>query len=190
MSDPHSFPVGPLLVRFQLGASLLVLAVLLIFDLPPFFLSLGLIFASSICVAALMTPLAIRISFLLGAVDAPGGRRIHSTPTPRLGGIAIATGVIAALLLTSINYMPNLRALLMSSFLVLLVGVLDDVRHVKASVKLLFQVLACAFLIMDGVHVLFFPNTWWGIIGQWVVTTMWIVGITNAVNFLDGKEWK
>lgn len=180
--------IGPWLVRFQLCVSLLVLVSLLVFSPSPFLLSLGLIFASSMCVAALVTPLAIRISSIIGAMDVPGGRHIHLNATPRLGGIAVVTGVVAALLLASINYMPNLRALLMGSFLVFFVGLLDDVRPVKASVKLLFQVVACAFLISDGVHVLFFPDTWWGLIGRWGVTTLWIVGITNAVNFLDGMD--
>ncbi len=118
----------------------------------------------------------------------PGGRRIHAAPTPRWGGLGLAAGVVLALLAASPNFMPNLRALLLSAFLVLCVGLLDDVRHVRAWQKLLLQLLACALLIMDGVHVLFVPATWWGIPLRWAITVFWVLGITNAINFLDGMD--
>ncbi|MFO7869939.1 MAG: MraY family glycosyltransferase, partial [Kiritimatiellia bacterium] len=148
----------------------------------------AMLFASSVCVVYVATPLVMRLAHRAGAVDYPGGRRIHAMPTPRWGGIPVYAGVIAALLLASPNYMPNVRAMIIGATLVLAAGVADDVFGLRASLKLAVQAAACLVLIADGVHVTFLPNVWWGFAGEWVITIVWIVGITNAVNFLDGMD--
>lgn len=168
-------------------AFLLPLAVLLT-DMPQFIQSLAIIISSSFCVVYVMTPLVIRIAEKVGAMDYPGERKIHARPTPRWGGIPVYAGVIVSLLLTSMHYMPNLKAMLIGSTLIFIVGLLDDVITIRATIRLLVQVAACFLLIFDGVHVTFLPDTWWGIAGEWIITIVWIVGITNAINFLDGMD--
>lgn len=188
MTDVKEYSIGGLLTRFQLIACLLLLGVVLLFEIPPLVEALTVILVASVTGVIITTPLTILAARLTGALDRPSARRIHSTPTPRLGGLPISFGVMLALVLVSMNFMPNLRSLLIGSFLVMLVGVLDDIRPVPAGVKLVFQLIACAFLISDGVHILFLPPTWWGMAGRWIITAVWIIGITNAVNFLDGMD--
>jgi UDP-GlcNAc:undecaprenyl-phosphate/decaprenyl-phosphate GlcNAc-1-phosphate transferase len=147
-----------------------------------------IIFVSSVCTVLVVTPTTMALAARAGAIDYPGGRHIHQAPTPRWGGIPVTAGVFVALLLTSIHYMPNLRAMLLGSFLVLVAGVLDDWRRISAGTKLFVQLAACAILIMDDVHVTLLGSTWWGHIGDWIITIVWTVGITNAVNFLDGMD--
>lgn len=180
---------GKILTKVQLVLCLVMLVFLLCADVSPFVESLILILVSSICVVVLAAPFAISLSARVGAIDFPDERRIHSEPTARWGGLAVSLGVAVALIITSINYMPNLRALLVGSYLIMLVGLLDDIKRVSVSVKLLVQLAACAILIADGVCVTFPPDSWWG--GeqmQWALTVLWIVGITNAMNFLDGMD--
>ncbi len=149
---------------------------------------LAIIQLVAVYVAALLTPPVIRLAVRLGAVDMPGGRRIHVHPTPRWGGVALWAGVVTALLVTSMHYMPNLKAMLIASSIIMYVGLLDDLMSVNAAVKLFCQLAACAILIADGLHVTFLPDTWWGMAGEWIITVIWIVGITNAINFLDGMD--
>ena len=179
---------GRLLTRWQLIVSLLLMLCVVFLPVPALLQTLAYIAVAAMITVVLLLPLVIRVARRLGVVDMPGGRRIHALPTPRWGGIGVAVGVFAALLVASPNFMPNLRALLLSSTLVLLIGLADDMRPMPAWFKLLAQMVACSFLIMDGVHVLFVPATWWGIPLRWLITMVWVVGITNAVNFLDGMD--
>ncbi len=190
-SSKHQFAKvsgGQSFGRSLLFVTFVLLSCVFLFNFPSLIESFLIIFASSVCIVFVVTPFVIIAAHKAGAIDYPGGRRIHTFPTPRWGGIAVCAGVVAALLLTSFNNMPNLRALLYGSMLVLLAGLLDDVSGIKAWVKLLIQITACIILIMDGIHVTFLPPTWWGIAGEWLITLVWIVGITNAVNFLDGMD--
>lgn len=181
--------MGKILSKIQLLCCLGLLIFILAFKPGEFVEALGLILASSICTVVIITPFVIRFSEKAGAIDYPDPRRIHAVPTSRWGGLAVSTGVATALLLTSINYMPNLRALLTGSYLILMVGLLDDIKRINVFVKLLVQLVACFILIADGICVTFPPAAWWGGMQfQWIVMVLWIVGITNAMNFLDGMD--
>lgn len=147
-----------------------------------------IIFACSVCVVYGLTPLVIMISRKVNAMDYPTERKVHTVPTPRWGGIAVYAGLVISLLVVCNSYMPDLKVLLVSSTFVLAVGLLDDLVGIRASVKLLGQLAACILLIANGVQVTFLPDTWWGIAGEWLITVIWIVGITNAINFLDGMD--
>ncbi|MFH0880754.1 MAG: MraY family glycosyltransferase [Lentisphaerota bacterium] len=179
---------GLWLTRFLLMLCLVLLVLAVRLDLSSFARSLIVIFTASVAMVSVASPWVIQLALRIGAMDVPGGRHLHERPTPRMGGVAIWAGVIVALLLTSMHYMPNLRTLLICSSLMLVVGVLDDIRGVSALLRLIVQVGSCVILIADGVHVTFLPATWWGVAGEWIITVVWIVGITNAINFLDGID--
>lgn len=180
---------GRILTRIQLLFCLCALILLLVIKTSVFVEALGIILVSSIFVVAMLTPLIIKFAARAGAIDYPAERRIHLTPTPRWGGLVISIGIAVALVLTSIHYMPNLRALLIGSYLIMLVGLLDDIKHVNVWVKLSVQLFACVILIAGGICISF-PSgpAWWAILGRWLITVLWIVGITNAINFLDGMD--
>ncbi len=181
--------MGKILTKIQLLSCLGILVLILAAKPGILIETLGLILVLSICTVVVITPFVIKLSGKIGAIDYPGERRIHLVPTSRWGGIAVSTGVAAALLFTSINYMPNLRALLTGAYLILLVGLLDDIKRINVFVKLLVQLAACVILIADGICVTFPPAAWWGGVQcQWIVMVLWIVGITNAMNFLDGMD--
>ncbi|MCG2658772.1 MAG: undecaprenyl/decaprenyl-phosphate alpha-N-acetylglucosaminyl 1-phosphate transferase [Kiritimatiellae bacterium] len=189
MNNEKTENAGKILTRIQLLFSLGVLILLLVVKLGVFVEALGLILAASICAVVIITPLVIKFSAKAGAIDYPDERRIHLVPTSRWGGLAVSTGVTVALLLTSIHYVPNLRALLTGAYLILLVGLLDDIKRINVFIKLLVQLVACVILIANGICVTFPPAAWWGGVQfQWIVMVLWIVGITNAMNFLDGMD--
>lgn len=137
--------------------------------------------------STILTPLAIRGSFLLGWLDIPQGRKDHAKPTPVLGGAAII-GAFGITLLMTFSYSLQMKGVGIASLLIWLVGVLDDRWELPASLKLLMQVVAVGILIFFGVRITFLPNSLLGNIGEYLLTFLWVIGITNAVNFLDGMD--
>ncbi len=140
------------------------------------------------CVVALgMTPLTIFCGHRWGLVDLPAARKIHVTPTPRVGGVALAVGVVVGLGANQI--VPGwMSAILVAGFFLLVVGMLDDTCELPAWSKLVAQVLASGYVMAAGsVLTLFSPGPA-GDLANAVVTLLWLVGITNAFNFFDGMD--
>ena len=146
--------------------------------------------------AAALTPLVRRLATRMGAMDRPGLRKIHTVSVPRLGGVGVvAAGVLTIVLeRTLAGGHIDLRAwmpMLIGGGLVFAVGVADDVRPVAVPVKLAVQVVAALVAIAFGIridHVTLFGTTW--PLG-WLaapVTLLWIVGLTNAFNLMDGLD--
>jgi UDP-GlcNAc:undecaprenyl-phosphate GlcNAc-1-phosphate transferase len=151
----------------------------------------------------LVTPSVIRIAHRVGAVDHPGPRKIHPMPIPRVGGVAVFIGFTVGLLFTAFatGYATNgqsermgywsLLGLVATAVLVL--GLVDDIRPVSYKWKFLFQILAAAAIWAVGfrIEVLGVPFVSTGVHLGWLslpITILWIVGITNAFNLIDGLD--
>lgn len=154
-------------------------------------------------VVVIMTPGARLLSRLLGAVDQPGERRVHTDPTPRLGGLAILIGILAAVgaarMLDSFEAVfettSDTTALMIAAALIVLVGVVDDTRGLPAPIKLAGQVLAAGALALQGVTLRYVYLPWDG--GTIValdpdaaalLTVVIVVAMINAVNLVDGLD--
>jgi len=140
--------------------------------------------ASALLTYAVM-PLVIRLAIRTGAMDHPDARRVHEMPTPRIGGLAVFISVNLTLLL-NFNYSLALKGVCISAVIVALLSLWDDVRELPATTKLAGQLAALLVLTAFGVHVEFAPDVWWGNLAEYAVTALWVIGITNAFNFLDG----
>ena len=128
------------------------------------------------------------IAMKFNVLDSPEGRKIHERTTPLLGGVAIIIAFSASLM-ANMLLEKGLLVLLCGGIIVAFVGLLDDLRGIRASVKLLIQILAVFALIYNGIILdLFPPRTTWGFWVNVVFTIIWIVGITNAMNFIDGMD--
>lgn len=134
-----------------------------------------------------LTPLMVWIGHRWNLVDQPADRKIHVAPTPRLGGLALYVGFVGSMLLNFI--VPDwMVAILVSGSLLLVIGVIDDVRELPAWGKLLGQLLAAGLVIASGKVLTLFPP---GPLGDGInilLTLLWIIGITNAFNFFDGMD--
>ncbi len=128
-----------------------------------------------------------RIATKLKILDHPEARKIHEMPIPLLGGLAIYISYVVTIFL-NFSFSTGLKGVILGGTLILLVGLIDDVKKLPATWKLMAQVLATGILILYGVRLSFLPNNWWGIGGEILLTLLWIVGITNAVNFFDGMD--
>ncbi len=134
-----------------------------------------------------LTPLAAWLARRVGAIDSPGGRKIHDRPTPLLGGAAIYVAFLVAVLASS-GLTRELWGVVLAASLIFVIGFVEDTRGVPATVRLLFQTIAVIILVRSGVVLTFLPPTWWGVAGEWILTFLWVVGITNAFNFLDALD--
>ncbi len=142
-------------------------------------------FVISFCFTPIFRSLAIRWNLL----DKPDARKIHKQPTPLLGGAPVFLAFTAGILVNGI-YTCRLTAILAGATLVFAVGVIDDFRELRASVKLIVQFLATLLIIFFGVVLRVFPEGQglFAQIANVMLTVFWVVGITNAMNFFDGMD--
>jgi UDP-GlcNAc:undecaprenyl-phosphate GlcNAc-1-phosphate transferase len=144
-----------------------------------------LIFAAALTLALGVTPLARRLAVHTNMVDRPGQRKVHAAPTPLLGGLAIYTAVIVALVLFGDRfYVKQVAGIIIGATLISMLGLWDDRVSLPAGLKLLGQLLPVAVLVLGGVRIALFPWPWLNILGTFV----WVLFITNAVNFLDNMD--
>ncbi|MFC1499632.1 MraY family glycosyltransferase [Candidatus Zixiibacteriota bacterium] len=137
---------------------------------------------------ALVLPLSW-IAAKTGLVDRPNERKIHEGAIPLVGGIAIYAGFLAV----NFHYgyhleSEEIRAVMIALGPLLLIGVLDDLWDLPATLKLLVQLGAAAIVISAGVRITFLPPALWGNVAEIVLTALWLIGLTNAINFLDGID--
>ncbi len=159
-----------------------------------------LVFLVSLATTLLLTP-AVRIFALKkGILDKPDDRKVHLKPIPILGGVAIYFGfliavifglLIANIFAIKINLIPII-GILSCSTLMLLVGVLDDVKGINAFTKFIFQLLIAGVAVYFGIQIEFVSNPFNGVFALGFLsiplTLFWIVGITNAINLIDGLD--
>lgn len=154
-------------------------------------------FLAAFSVTVATTPLAKRISVRLNAIDHPKARGLGVNKTPRLGGIAIVLGFMAAMFVL-VPFMGGFSVVQFSGFIVgsLLIvglGIADDVLDVNAKIKLAVQLGAALILVFTGTRIDMIM--WPFVIPQEIldvisvpITIVWIIAVTNAVNLIDGMD--
>src|SRR5438477_10214903 len=155
---------------------------------------LGVIWGAlvALVVVVLLTPAVGGMARLLGAVDAPGGRRLNRRPVPRLGGLALFLGIfVPALAFLHLGH--ETRGVLLGAAVAVTVGAIDDFRGLRWFEKLAGQLVAAAIPTGFGVWVDRFTFPFLGVhsLSGWIgvpLTVAWIVAIMNMVNFLDGLD--
>jgi UDP-GlcNAc:undecaprenyl-phosphate/decaprenyl-phosphate GlcNAc-1-phosphate transferase len=146
-------------------------------------------------------PLLRKAAFRLGAVDRPDARRVHTRPTALLGGAGILAGFLAGMVTAwqmdafadvFLTITPPLGVCL-GAIAIYVVGQLDDILDVSPPAKLAGMVLAGSILTIAGVTILFFRVPFVGLYSlspdlAAFVTVLWVVGMANAINFIDGLD--
>ena len=133
------------------------------------------------------TPLFYAFAHRIGALDIPGGRKGHEVPTALLGGAAIFSAFAITVFRNSL-FDRQLTGVLLAGSLIFLVGLIDDLRALSPKIRLAVQLVGVAIVIHSGVVITFLPAGPVGLLGEWLITAIWIIGITNAINFLDGMD--
>jgi UDP-GlcNAc:undecaprenyl-phosphate GlcNAc-1-phosphate transferase len=149
----------------------------------------------------IITPGVIRLARWLGAIDLPGGRKTHSEPVPRIGGLAVFFGFVVGMafaayttgnLLTVPNPGVYWRGLALAATGLFLVGVADDLWGLSFYWKFAGQIVAATYVWSVGFRIEILTDFQGGVFELGVLslplTVLWIVGITNAVNLIDGLD--
>ena len=150
----------------------------------------------SALVALITTPVVRSLAFRMGAVDVPkDARRMHNHPIPRMGGLAIFFGFILSVLIL-LPLTTELRGILLGSVVIVILGIFDDIYALPALPKFFVQIGAALVAVLHGNCIEFLSNPnifsadpFWEL--GWLsvpITVLWIVGITNAVNLIDGLD--
>ncbi len=150
--------------------------------------------AAAIALAA--TPLVKKFACRVGAIDVPkDARRVHKKPIPLLGGIAIYLGFLISVLIFA-DLSLQLAGILIGASVIVLLGALDDRFVLDAKLKFVVQIVAAIIPVACGLRIEFISNffnfaeggkIWLSYLSA-PLTVLWIVGLSNAVNFIDGLD--
>lgn len=145
----------------------------------------------SFIISAILVPIVRKLAFHVGAVDEPNERRINKVPMPSLGGIAIFISFLFGYMLFA-DKSNEMLAILIGSFLLLITGMLDDIKPIKARYKLIVQIIVGAIITYYGnitlSHIDAFGISFdFGFLSN-IITILFIVGITNSINLIDGMD--
>ncbi|MFJ5759617.1 glycosyltransferase family 4 protein [Neobacillus sp. NPDC093182] len=143
-------------------------------------------------ISILITPMVKKLAFLIGATDKPNRRKVHQSTMPRLGGLAIFISFIIGMVILQPEN-PASTAILIGCIIIVITGICDDLFELPAKYKLIGQLAAAFTVVFLGDLQVFFINLPFG--GQLEFgylsipfTILWIVGITNAINLIDGLD--
>lgn len=151
-------------------------------------------FCLTALVTAALTPLSIKVAHRIGAIDVPrDSRRMHTDAVPRFGGLAIYIGSMVGLWVFAGDF-RQIRIAMLGGTLMYLLGAADDLRNLHAGVKFSGQVVIAIIMYALGIRITFITNYFgsglvmFGDVLCFIVTVLWIVGITNAINLTDGLD--
>jgi len=158
------------------------------------YMLLAMLVAAAVSFAS--TPMVKALACKVGAIDVPkDNRRMHKVPIPRMGGLAIFLAFLLSVLVFA-DIDRQMQGILLGSIMIVILGVLDDIMALKALPKLFVQIAAAGVAVWHGCRIQFISNP--NVFSEatylnlgWLsipVTIIWIVAITNAVNFIDGLD--
>ncbi|MDR0249444.1 MAG: undecaprenyl/decaprenyl-phosphate alpha-N-acetylglucosaminyl 1-phosphate transferase [Oscillospiraceae bacterium] len=165
---------------------------------PEFFIRIVFAVFAAAMVSFAATPPVILLAKRVGAIDDPrrdSGRRMHKTPTPRLGGLAVFFAFAVTVWFFSAEITTELRGILIGSVIIVALGCVDDIVGLPYWLKLFFQLAAAFVAVFHNLIIKAFSNPLpFGPdllnLGAFAlpVTIIWIMALTNAVNFIDGLD--
>ncbi|QRN86786.1 undecaprenyl/decaprenyl-phosphate alpha-N-acetylglucosaminyl 1-phosphate transferase [Clostridia bacterium] len=142
-------------------------------------------------ISLLLTPIVKRLAIKIGAVDYPNERKVHEGVMPRLGGLAIFLSFLVVSLAFA-EKSSTYTGLILADLIIVLTGIADDTKGLGPKLKLMGQVLAALVLVEFGFRINFivFPITSYIFLerASVIATVLWLVGVTNAINLIDGLD--
>ena len=136
-------------------------------------------------------PFIKKVAVHVGAMDIPDARKVHKIPIPRLGGLGIYMGFLLGYILFGTMSL-KMNAILIGSIIIIITGIVDDIKPIPAKIKLLFQIIAASVVAIYGKILLqdlsafdFYIN-----FGDfsYLITVIFIVAIINCINLIDGLD--
>lgn len=140
---------------------------------------------------ALIIPIIKKIANHIGAMDIPNERKVHKEPMPRLGGLGIYSGFLLGYMIFG-EQTPVMNSILIGSFVLLIVGIIDDIKPLKASKKIIGQLIACLIVVLYG-NLLLRDVSFFGLyikfgLLSYPITILFMLGCINCLNLIDGLD--
>ena len=141
---------------------------------------------------ALIMPLTIKIAQHIGAIDVPtDNRRVHKEPIPKLGGLGIYTGFLFGYMLFGVQSI-QMNSILIGSFIIILYGIIDDIKTIPAKYELIGQLIAASTIVFYG-QILLTEISLFGVtldfgLFAYPITIFFILGCTNVIRLIDGLD--
>lgn len=136
-------------------------------------------------------PIVKKIANHVGALDIPNERKVHKVPMPRLGGLGIYAGFLLGYMIFG-EHTPTMNSILIGSFIIIITGIFDDIKPLKALHKFVGQILACLVVVIYGGLILrdvsfFAVYINFGFFA-YPITILFILGCINCLNLIDGLD--
>ena len=142
-------------------------------------------------IVAFIIPIVKKIAIHINALDIPDARKVHTRPIPRLGGLGIFIGFLVGYMIFGQNTI-QMNSILIGSFIIVLTGMIDDIKPISPKSKLLGQIMASSVIAFYG-NILLNNLTVFGLniefgIFAYPITILFIVACTNIINLIDGLD--
>ena len=139
----------------------------------------------------LIIPIIKKVAIHVGAMDIPDKRKVHSAAMPRLGGLGIYGGFLLGYMIFG-EQTPTMNAILIGSFVLLITGMIDDIKPMKASYKLICQFIASLIVVIYG-NLILKDISFFGMyinfgIFSYPITVLFMLGCINCLNLIDGLD--
>jgi len=135
----------------------------------------------------ILTPLAILTANRFNIVDKPIARKTQNKAIPLLGGVVIYLAFVTVYLIYN-HWSIQTKSILIGGTIILFLGTMDDIYPLSSTIRLFGQIVASFIVMSAGLIVSFMPDTIWGNAIAAIITLIWILGIINATNFVDGVD--
>ncbi len=156
-----------------------------------YILNIALMVVTSFLVSAFLMPLMVKVANHIKAIDIPRKRHIHKKPIAKLGGLGIFLAFILAYMLFGTSS-TRMNAILLGSFIIILTGLVDDINSIRASHKLIGQIVSALIIMLYG-NILLQDVGLFGYtmhFGLWAypITLIFIIACINIINLIDGLD--
>lgn len=151
-----------------------------------------IIIISTFLISAFLVPVIKKTALHVGALDLPNKRKVHTKKMPRMGGVAIFGAFLTGYMFFAESSIQML-SILIGSFIIILLGIIDDIKPIPASYKFITQIIAACVIVFYG-GIFLDEITFLGLIIKfpqpinYFVTILFVVSITNAINLIDGLD--
>jgi len=145
------------------------------------------LFLIAFLTCAVLSPATVWLAWRIGAVDIPDARKVHAAPVPRIGGAAVYAAFMFTVLRNN-QFTPETTGVMAGGSIIFALGFADDWKPLSAGVRLFWQVAASLTVTLFGLHLSFPLNLPFGQATSILLSVVWLVGITNAFNFMDGID--
>ncbi len=145
------------------------------------------IFLIAMSAVFLLAPASAWLAVRIGAMDIPEARKVHSCPVPRIGGAAVYLAFMAAVIRNQ-QFSRGIYGIMLGGTMIFLLGFFDDWRGLSAKTRLFWQTAAALVVTFFGLHLSLPTKLPFGLEISTVLSVIWLVGIINAFNFMDGID--